>query len=331
MNETLELYLHEIDSYLAVSADKKEILTEIESHILEKTREEHGAINDDTIKKTIAAYGSAREVAEKYMEDSHIIAPAFRNHLFRYTWLVFAVHAGLSTLMFLLDSELTMFPPLFAVPRMENFFNFLNQLPMVWVYDFGLVALFLFFLTQSKKRVDLPWPVLRTRKKKRAAHRGRYAPPRPHVGLLAFMTALFVGALYLFLHHGTVFFKSLNFDDPEPLLTGPASVVYSLLVIVWIGLEIVFHTMRFLSNTFTLELVKNLFFLIFLWGLMNVSIEGELVDISWLHFPVALEKFKTGLIVLIALIIFIETLEIVYKMVRNHQLSDHQAVGGKGM
>jgi hypothetical protein len=31
----------------------------------------------------------------------------------------------------------------------------------------------------------------------------------------------------------------------EPLLSEPASVVYSLVIIIWIGLEIVFHTMRF--------------------------------------------------------------------------------------
>jgi hypothetical protein len=106
----------------------------------------------------------------------------------------------------------------------------------------------------------------------------------------------------------------------EPLLSEPASVVYSLVIIIWIGLEIVFHTMRYLTNTFTLELVKNLVFLLTLWGLMNISIGGEILEISWLKLPFTLEKIKIGLIVLITLIIFLETLEIVYKMVRNRQV-----------
>ncbi len=319
MYEVLEQYLQEIDRYLVVPSGASDILFEIESHILDKTKEEYGELSGENVNNTIAGYGSAREVAEKYLEETHIIAPAFRKYLFRYTWIVFVFHAGLAALLFLLKSKLTLFPPLFAIPRMETFFNFLNQLPMIWVYDFGLVALFLFFITQSKKKVSLPWPVFGGKKKKKV-RKETYVPPKPHVVPLLLMTALFTGLLYFFLQHGTIFFKSLNFDKVEPLLSEPASVVYSLVIIIWIGLEIVFHTMRYLTNTFTLELAKNLVFLLTLWGLMNISIGGEILEISWLKLPFTLEKIKIGLIVLITLIIFLETLEIVYKMVRNRQV-----------
>lgn len=316
MYEDLEQYLQEIDRYLVVPSGAGDILSEIESHILDKTKEEYGELSEENVKNTIASYGSAREVAEKYLEETNIIVPAFRKHLFRYTWLVFAFHSGLAALLFLLKSKLTMFPPLFAVPRMETFLNFLNQLPMIWIYDFGLVALFLFFITQSKKKVSLPWPVFGNKKKKKL-QKEAYTPPRPHIIPLLLMTILFTGALFLFFRHGTIFFKSLNFDAVEPLLSEPASVFYSLVIIIWIGLEIVFHTLRYLSNTFTLELVKNLVFLLTLWGLMNIDIGGEIMDISWLKLPFTLEEIMTGLIVLIALIIFLETLGILYKMVRN--------------
>jgi hypothetical protein len=318
MYEDLEQYLQEIDRYLVVPSGAGDILSEIESHILDKTKEEYGELSEENVKNTIAGYGSAREVAEKYLEETHIIAPVFRKYLFRYTWIVFAFHAGLAGLLFILESKLTMFPPLFAIPRMETFLSFLNQLPMIWVYDFGLVTLFLFFITQSKKKVDLPWPVFGNKKKKRA-RKAAYAPPRPHAVLLLFMSTLFIAGLYFFFRYGTIFFKSLNFDNMEPLLSEPASVFYSLVVIIWIGLEIMFHTLRYLSNTFTLELVKNLVFLLALWGLMNVDIGGEIRDISWLELPFTLKEIMTGIIVLIALIMFIETLEIVYKMVRNRQ------------
>jgi hypothetical protein len=318
MYDILKQYLQEINHYLAVSSDADKISFEIENHLLEKTREEYGELSEENVKNTIAGFGSAREVAEKYLEGTHIIAPAFRKHLFRYTWIVFAFHACLAALLFILESKLTMFPPLFAIPRMETFLNFLNQLPMIWVYDFGLVALFLYFITRSKKKVDLPWPVFGNKKKKKA-RKAVYAPPRPRASLLIFMSALFISAIYFFFSHGTIFFKSLNFDNMEPLLSEPASVFYSLVVIFWIGLEIVFHTLRYLTNSFSLELVKNLVFLLALWGLMNIDIGGEILDIPWLNIPFTLKEIISGLIVLIALIMFMETLEIVYKMVRNRQ------------
>jgi len=68
MDRNLKNYLEEIDHYLILSEGKKEVLTEIESHILEKTEKSFGKMSEENIQKTINLFGSAKEVAEKYIE-----------------------------------------------------------------------------------------------------------------------------------------------------------------------------------------------------------------------------------------------------------------------
>lgn len=79
MFKKLEIYLDEISHYLTTSKEKEEISSEIKSHILEKAEQEFGEITENTLERVIAAYGSPRQVAEKYMDDSQIIAPVFKS------------------------------------------------------------------------------------------------------------------------------------------------------------------------------------------------------------------------------------------------------------
>lgn len=96
----LEDYLEEIDHYLVVEKGGEEILSEIRSHILEKTENEYGELTEESVGKTIAGYGSPRQVAEKYLEGYQLIAPTFKKHLFLYAGILFAVHYGFTILSF---------------------------------------------------------------------------------------------------------------------------------------------------------------------------------------------------------------------------------------
>jgi uncharacterized membrane protein len=95
MFKKLEAYIEEIDHYLSVRKGKKEILEEIKSHILEKAEAESGKIDDQSIEKIISEYGKPQSVAMKYIEDTQIISPVFKKHLFRYTGILFVVHCML--------------------------------------------------------------------------------------------------------------------------------------------------------------------------------------------------------------------------------------------
>lgn len=311
----LEKYLEEINHYLVVPVGATEILMEIKSHIQEKTEEKYGNINPENIEKTIAEYGSPRTVAEKYLEGTHVIAPSFRHYLFRYTWILFAIHFGLTCLVYFFRTDLQMFPPLFSIPYMNNIFNLLNQIPMTFIFDFGLVALFLFFITQAKKDIRLPWP--------KFVFPGKIGekiqPPPPKILYLLLEVVVSGFFLFLYLKYDMIFFKSLDLNQGigEPLLSSPASTFYSVVILVWCGLEIFFYAIRFFRNTFIMRLVRNLVYLIGLWLLMNTTVEGELIDVQFITFS----DLKTGLILIMTVVIFLETLSNIYKMIKNHQLT----------
>lgn len=312
METKLEKYLEEIDHYLVVPFGAAEILKEIKSHILEKTEETYGDIKSENVEATISKYGKPKKIAEKYLEGTHIIAPSFRNYLFRYTWILFDFHFGLTCLLYLLRTDIHMFPPLFSIPYMNNIFDLLNQMPMTFIYDFGLVTLLLFFITQSKKDIKLPWPKFITSGKKGE----KLQPPQPKILYLLLEIAGTAILLFLFLKYGTLFFKSLNFGIPKPMITSPASFFYSLVILIWCGLEIGFYAFRFFINTFSMRLVKNLVYLAALWLLMNTSVEGELIDIG----ITTLSDLKTGAILLLTVVIILETLSNIYKMIQNQRI-----------
>ena len=315
MKNTLEEYLEEISHYLVVSSGADEILKEIKSHIMEETEECYGDTAPENLEQTIARYGNPRKVAERYLEGNHIIAPSFRKYLFRYTWILFAIHFGLTCIFFLLKTNLQMFPPLFSIPHMTNIFSLLNQIPMTFIYDFGLVALLLFFISQSKKDIRLPWVNFMVPKKGEK----KFQPPKPKSLYLLLEVAGSGVLLFLFLSYGTIFFKSLNLDTGlfQPWLSSPASHFYSVVILIWCGLEIFFYAIRFFKNTFFVRLVKNLVYLVGLWLLMNIGVEGELIDVGFM----SLYEFKNGVILLLAVMIFLETMSNIYKMIRNKRLS----------
>lgn len=308
----LEEYLEEIDHHLAVEQGGEDILAEIREHILEKAEREHGQLTEETIDMTIAQYGSAKEVAEKYLEGFHIISPAYRKYLFRYTWILFLAHYGVICLAFIFKVSIHMFPPLFSIPRLKNFFELLAQLPMTLVYDFGLVGLALFFVTQMKERVKLPWPKFLGRGAKKGEAK-LYTPDRPRwYGLLGWTLGL-TAAISVYSYFGTLFFRSLNPGSPEPLFTPLASTFYSLLVIAAIGMEMICYLIRFFYNSYWVDLVKNAIFLFTLWFIINYPLEN-----AFLKFPYFdLKSAAAWILIILTILISLETLSYIYKLLRN--------------
>jgi len=225
MSEKLERYLEEISHFLSGREEREEILSEIRSHILEKTEQESGEATEASLEKVIAAYGPARRVAEKYLDGRPIIAPAFKRYLFRYTALLFAFHFILTVAAVIFKKSFLMFP-LVYVPSMGPF-EALFYLPTAFLFDLGVVTLVLYLITQSKKEVKLPWPrfsVDLDEVKTSGRTIGRV------VGLVA-MTALTGTALYFYVQYRTIFFVNLNFTQHRPIFTPEAGQWYSLILI----------------------------------------------------------------------------------------------------
>jgi hypothetical protein len=246
MSDKLEAYLEEISHFLSGRAEREEVLSEIRSHIMEKAAEGPGEFTDAAIAKAIAAFGPARQVAEKYLDDRPIIAPAYKRYLFRYTTLLFAFHSALTVLAVVLKQDFILFPFLF-MPRL-GVIEALMYVPTAFLADLGIVTVVLYFVTQSGKDVKLPWP-------KFAVDLDEVKPPTKSFWVSRIATA--VGAvimlaitdfaLYLFARHQTIFFVNLDWTDPRPLFTPGAGRRLSLIVIAGFAVS----TLTLLIKLFT--------------------------------------------------------------------------------
>ena len=217
MSENLKKYLEEISRYLASHKDKEEILEEIKSHIMEKTEQEFGEAGEDTLKQIIDAYGNPRQVAEKYIEDIHIIAPSFKGYLIRYTLILFAFHFGLTLLSLFLKISMLVFP-FFYIPKIDSI-QALFYLPMTFVFDIGLVGIILYFVTQSRKDIRLPWPKLKWDWQKMSESRQVKSKLFPLILMLLGYGVL----VWMYWRFGTLFLMIINLQETHSLLTPVAS------------------------------------------------------------------------------------------------------------
>ncbi|MGB8958966.1 MAG: hypothetical protein WCC00_08165 [Candidatus Aminicenantales bacterium] len=256
MSDKLEAYLEEISHFLSGRAEREEILSEIRSHIMEKAAEGPGEFTDAAIEKAIAAFGPARKVAERYLDESRpIIAPAYKRYLFRYTTLLFAFHALLTVVAVVFKKDFILFPFLF-MPRL-GVIEALMYLPTAFLADLGIVTVVLYFITQSGKDVKLPWP-------KFAVDLDEVKPPtskllwgRIFIGISAVITlAVTDFALYLFARHQTIFFVNLNWNDPRPLFTPGAGRRLSLIVIAMFAVSALSLLIKLLTRSRWVDVIS---------------------------------------------------------------------------
>ncbi len=311
MSNKLEAYIEEISHFLSGREEREEILSEIRSHILEKSAAEHGETSDAAIDKAIAAYGPPRKVAEKYLDDRPIIAPAYRRYLFRYTTLLFAAHAALTVLAVVFKKDFVIFPFLF-MPRL-GVIEALMYLPTAFLADLGFVAVVLYFITQSGKEVKLPWPRF-------AVDLDEVKPPKKTfwqvfgTGLGAvFMLALTDFALYLFAKHHTIFFVSLNWDDPRPLFTPEAGRYLSLIVIAQLAVSTMTLLARLITRSPWVNIASNVLSL----GLIGLILRQPFDGLFAVNIPERLmPMIRTNVKITLLIIALIVTYELVRDLVR---------------
>jgi hypothetical protein len=256
MSDKLEAYLEEISHFLSGRAERKEILSEIRSHIMEKAAEGPGGTGDAAIEKAIAAFGPARKVAEKYLDDRPIIAPAYKRYLFRYTSLLFAAHALLTFLAVVFKENFVLFPFLF-MPRL-GVIEALMYLPTAFLADLGIVTVVLYFITQSGKDIRLPWPKFGVDLDEVKPPTSKLLWSRIFVGIEAVIDLAVTGfALHLFAKHQTIFFVNLNWNDPRPLFTPDAGRRISLIVISLFALTTVTLLVKLFTRSRWIFVVSN--------------------------------------------------------------------------
>ncbi|MFO7981426.1 MAG: hypothetical protein R6V00_11445 [Candidatus Aminicenantes bacterium] len=295
MHEKLKKYLGEISHYLAAVSEKEEILTEIKSHILEKTEQEFGEINEEAIDKVIDTYGCPREVAEKYTEGFEIIAPSFKGHLLRYTGVLFALHFSLTLLSFIFKTSFFVLP-FFYIPKIDSFQE-LFYVPMSFVYDLGLVGLILYFVTQSRKDVRLPWINLKINWLKITKKRQAQSRVIPFILMLLGYAAL----VWIYLRFNTLFFKTINLQKAESLLTPAASQWYSSALLALLGIGLAGYGIKFLYTSEWVNLLRSGFQLVILGIVINKPIETPFIKFPFLDLPLIANIILTVILVWVAI------------------------------
>jgi len=311
MSNKLETYLEEISHFLSGRVEREEILSEIRSHILEKAAAEHGETGDTALDKVITAYGPPRQVAEKYLDDRPIIAPAYRRYLFRYTTLLFAVHALLTVIAVVFKEDFIFFPFLF-MPRL-GVIEALMYLPTAFLADLGIVTLVLYFITQSGKEVRLPWPKL-------AVDLDEVKPPKKGffvsrigtaVGAVV-MLAITDFALYLFAKHHTIFFVNLDFANPRPLFTPGAGRRLSMIVIAMFAASTMTLLVKLFTRSRWVDTVSNVVSLALIGLLLRQPFDSLFaVDIAERFLP----KIKFGLRFMLLFIASVVTVDLIQNLV----------------
>jgi hypothetical protein len=256
MSDKLDAYLEEISHFLSGRAEREEILSEIRSHLMEKAAEGPGEFTDAAVDRAIAAFGPARKVAERYVDDRPIIAPAYKRYLFRYKSFLFSIHDALTVLAVVFKKDFVIFPFLF-MPKL-GVIEALMYLPTALLTDLGVVALVLYFITQSGKDIKLPWP-------KFAVDLDEVKPPKKGfwpsriataVGAVV-MLAITDFALYLFARHGSIFFANLDWNDPRPLFTPAAGRYISLVVIAMFAASTMALLVKLITRSRWVDVVSN--------------------------------------------------------------------------
>lgn len=290
MNENLEKYLDEISHYLSGGRVSDEILAEIESHILEKAQREYGSVTPESIRKTIAGYGPAQDVAAKYMEGQEIISPKFKRYLFRYTALLFSLHLALTLVAAWFQTSIIALP-FFFIPRMGLPTLFI-YLPMALVYDFGVVALLLYVITQRGAGARLPWFGVP------AGRRGESGLEKPRRRTLALLLAIFAVLLAIFLRYRTLFFVSINFGRMESLMSPSASIFFSIVFLAAMACRVVCYWIRFVVNSAWVLVAENVIILLILWVAWNGPIRPDYNNVQGVDLSMAGGIFLAVLIVL---------------------------------
>lgn len=273
MSDKLEAYLEEISHFLSGRAEREEILSEIRSHIAEKAAEGPGEFTDAAVDRAIAAFGPARKVAERYLDDRPIIAPAYKRYLFRYTSFLFAIHAALTVMAVVFKKDFVIFPFLF-MPRL-GVIDALMYLPTAFLTDLGVVALVLYFITQSGKDIKLPWP-------KFAVDLDEVKPPKKSFWTSRFPTAIGAVvmlaitdlALYLFARHGSIFFANLDWNDPRPLFSPAAGRYVSLVVIAMFAASTMALLVKLISRSRWVDVASNVISLGLIGLLLRQPLDG---------------------------------------------------------
>jgi hypothetical protein len=306
MKTKLDEYLEEIEHYLSMKEDTKETLAEIRSHLMEKI-EASDKKGDEAVMEAIQEFGSPQTVAESFQEENHIINPAYRKFLFRYVWIVFAIHFGLKLLSFLLGRNFTLSFFLFEfspIADISNWQDFLLQIPTTFIYDFGITAFVFYFISQNPNNPNMHWPTF---------FRYSFKPvtvKKPKAWLAPLLLVLFILFYYRFQQTGTIFYNvPENLIKPNPVYNPEIFHVLSIIFLVICAIETVTNFLLQIFPSLWIKLLNSIAYLFAIHYLFNLPKE--------VIFPIPALEALSGLLTFVGLVVALSIIGDVIRILRS--------------
>ncbi|MBM3294066.1 MAG: hypothetical protein FJY82_06020 [Candidatus Aminicenantes bacterium] len=252
--------------------------------------------------------------AERYAEDRPIIAPAYKRYLFRYTSILLAFHLLLTVVAVTFTKSFIVFPFLY-VPEM-GVLDALMYLPTAFLADLGVVALILYFVTQSGKDVKLPWPKIGADLDEivstKSLFRRRVGTA---VGAVVMLTITYL-ALYVFARHQTIFFINFNWKDARPLFAPEAGRYLSLVVIAMFAAATIILLVKLFTRSRWVDVASNAVSLALIGLLLRQPFDGLFVPEILSRFsPRFVDWAKHTLLVTLLFIAVMVTIDLVKNLV----------------
>jgi hypothetical protein len=189
----------------------------------------------------------------------------------------------------------------------------LSEAPITWIFDFGIVALILYLITQSEKEINLIWPqfvVSRFKIKTLPLNE----PSRLKIGIIA---GLLIISLLVYSKFNTLFFMTVNFTNPpKPLFANTFSQFMSLLVIGLIFFELICSILPYFFKTYWINLINNSVYLIVAVFLLNNPFKEIFTQPSL----DVLKPIGSLILVCIIIIVVIDFFKALISMVRTEKL-----------
>jgi hypothetical protein len=298
MSRKLELYLRQVGKYL-VNEDREDILMEIRAHIMEKSAD-GDELTDEKLHRVLSEMPNPRLLATNYSEGKEIISSDLRNFLFLYTGILFAVHLGITIIASIASRTLAVFPFFFA-PAMDNLPSILLFLPFAFIFDFGVVCLFLFTVSQWAPNLSLPLPEVSLSDIK-----------RPGWGsLLGQLLALAVFASIWYFHDQ--FLSGLIHLSNDTVVILPARDIF-ILPMVTLAIGTIFTALRMLSKSRLLPALGATATLLGLWFVDAFVQNPAVFNISGEPWDLLNRLFFKSLLILIAVLTTIDLAKTIVPM-----------------
>jgi len=233
---------------------------------------------------------------------------SFTKHLFRYTWVLFAIHYCLKFISYTFNVAFKFSPFGFSI-KIKSIMQLFSEAPTTWIYSFGIVALILYFITQSEKEINLIWPQFAVSKFK-IKTLPLNKPSRIKVGI---MMTLQIISLFVYFKYNTLFFQTVNLSQPPVLLFEESfSNFMSLLIISIIFFELICSILPFFFKTYWIDLINNCVYLIVAIFLFNHPFKEVFINPSYY----ILKPIASWILIGIIVILLVDLFKILISMIR---------------